>query len=299
MYDWNALWHEHQGYRTGHSGTRDDINRLADELGARLIRPAQAIGDTAVYDREDAFLLARLQDGLQLVEVAKHRLFDITPRLVEDDEGTGLAPPYLEIRAENHATAESACWRGAISAGDDGTLLIDGHVLGQDREPAMRFPTLSFNDSADFRHALSHLWREELPVLHGLFASALTPPATERQQTGALHPGDDARLSEICDRYAEIVRREQATLSRLFDDNELHLIAAVLAELHFDSAASCRGLWLAIEARLIDDELDRKWEIDLASLLDRMKTLTYAQEIALIEALTPLDADSRRGSDID
>jgi len=290
MYDWNSLWHEHQGYRTAYAGEQNDVNRLATELDARLIRPAQGPSDTAVYDGGDRFLLARLQDGLQLVEIVKHRLFDITPRLVEDDEGADIAPPYLEIRAENHATAEAAHWRGAISAGAGGTLFIAGHELGRDEEPDMRFPGLSFDDSPDFRQELTRLWREELPVLQGLFASALAAPVPART---TLHADEEARLAEIGDRYAEIVRREQAALSRLFDDKQLHLIAEVLADIHFDSAASCRGLWLAIEARLIDDELDRKWDIDPAVLLERMKTLSYAQEVALIEALTPLPAATR------
>ena len=101
-------------------------------------------------------------------------------------------------------------------------------------------------------------------------------------------PPLDARIQEMCDRYAEIIRREQALLSRRFSDNELRLVADVLRSTRFETAESCRGLWLAVESRVLHDELDRQYEVDGEALLERLKTLGYTQEVALIEALSPV-----------
>ena len=57
MYDWNALWHTHQGYRTGYTAPQDDINNLAAELGAKQIKAAKNRGDIAVYQTDDQFIL--------------------------------------------------------------------------------------------------------------------------------------------------------------------------------------------------------------------------------------------------
>ena len=32
--------------------------------------------------------------------------------------------------------------------------------------------------------------------------------------------------------------------------------------MRFDDAAACRGVWLAVEARIIEEELDQQWKVD-------------------------------------
>jgi len=39
---------------------------------------------------------------------------------------------------------------------------------------------------------------------------------------------------------------------------------------------------------VLHDELDRQYEVDGEALLERLKTLGYTQEVALIEALSPV-----------
>lgn len=291
MYDWNALWHEHEAYRTGYAVQHNDANQLADALSAQLIKPAAGIDDVAVYDDGDRYLLAGHKDGLQLLDIAKHSLFDITLRFVTEEEDQDIAPPYVEIHVDNLATEEQAVWRAVVSRHEDGQIWVGKRALDENVIPAMPFDELSFTDNARFREELARVWHEDLPQLKPALEAwfqhgALSAPADE-----PAHYGDAARVQQICDRYAEIVRREQALLSRQFSDPELHLIAQVLKGVRFDDAASCRGVWLAVEARIIEEELDQHWKVDGEKLLTKMKALSYAQEVALIEALSPLPSN--------
>ncbi|AXE31863.1 hypothetical protein DK842_19350 [Chromobacterium phragmitis] len=288
MYDWNALWREREAYRTGYDIQRNDTNELADALRAKLIHPASTASQVAVYEDDDRYILVGCDNGPQLLEVMKHGLFDITLRFVSEDEGQGVALPYVEIHVDNLATEEQAVWRAETRIDDEGRVWVGKRTLDENVLPAMPFDDLSFTDNAEFREELARVWHEDLPQLrplieawfhHGGEIGAVDEPA---------HYGDAERVQQMCDRYAEIVRREQAQLSRMFSDDELRLIAGVIAGIHFDSAASCRGVWLAVEARIIEDELDRQHQIDAEALLAKMKALGYAQEVALIEALSPL-----------
>lgn len=290
MYDWNALWHEREAYRTGFDIHHDDANELAGALQAKLIHPAGRPGDVAVYENEDRYILAGHDNGLQLLDVMKHGLFDVTLRFVTEDEQQDATPPYVEIHVDNLATEEQAVWRGEVRLDDEGRVWVGKRTLDEGVLPAMPFDELSFTDSADFREELARVWHEDLPQLRPLIESWFHHDGDAIPDEDAAHYGDADRVRQICDRYAEIVRREQAMLSRLFSDGELHLIAAVIAGIQFDSAASCRGLWLAVEARMIEDELDQQHQVNGEALLAKLKNLSYAQEVALIEALSPLQS---------
>ncbi|QBJ79631.1 hypothetical protein [Aquitalea sp. USM4] len=290
MYDWDALWHEHEGYRTGFAVHHNDANLLADELSAKLMKPAQHPTDVAVYETPDKFILAGHDDGLQLLEVFKHGMFDITLRLVTEDEGLDEpALPYVEIHVDNLATEEQSVWRGAVSRDEEGRIWVGNRTLEEQVMPAMPFDELSFTDNAHFRDELHRVWQEDLPQLKPLIDAWFDH--TDLSGTAEPHHyGDEARVQQICDRYAEIVRREQAVLSRQFSDAELQLIAHVLKNVRFEEAASCRGVWLAVETCMIDEELDQHFKVDGEALLLKMKNLSYSQEVALIEALSPLPA---------
>ncbi|KUM05517.1 hypothetical protein KIF53_09785 [Chromobacterium subtsugae] len=288
MYDWNALWHEREAYRTGYDIHHGDANMLAEPLKAKLIHAAETPDQVAVYEDAHRYILAGHADGLQLLEVFKHGLFDITLRFVGEDEGQDAAVPYIELHVDNLATEEQAVWRGEAQLDEEGRVWIGKRTLDEDVLPAMPFDELSFTDQAVFRDELARVWHEDLPQLRPLIEAWFRHDELAAPQDEPAHYGDQERVMQICDRYAEIVRREQAALSRLFSDDELRLMAGVIGSVHFDSAASCRGVWLAVEARIIEDELDQQFQLDGEALLAKMKGLSYAQEVALIEALSPL-----------
>lgn len=284
MYDWNALWHEHQGYRTGFGISHDDVNQLAESLSARLIKPAEHTHDVAVYDAGDRFILAGHNDGLQIMEIQKHELFDITVHFVGEGERDDCPGPHIEVLVDNLATGESSRWLSPVHLDDEGRPAVGTHALEDGVLPAMPFDELSFTDSARFRDALRQAWSEAVPALTADIAHWFTQAASAGAEAPIVV---DARTHEMLERYAEIIRREQMLLSRRFADAELHLLAEVIRGIHFDSADSCRGLWLAVEARMLADEIDQRHGVDGEALLEKMKALSYTQEVALIEALTP------------
>ncbi|SCK25308.1 hypothetical protein [Vogesella sp. LIG4] len=284
MYDWNALWHVHDKHRGGYRTPDADINQLADELQGKLLKSARDEHDLAVYDTGDDYTLLRHDNGLQMLRVAKHHLFDIGVRLVTADEGQALALPYLEVLVDNLATGEEAVWRGEVHCNDEGALSVNGETLRLDMPPRMQFD-LPFKDEARFAAALQEAWQDAAEHTTLDAAAWFNAEALEHAPEEAPL---DARIQQMCDRYAEIIRREQALLSRRFSDAELHLVAEVLRGVHFESAESCRGLWLAVEARVLHDELDHKYKVDGEALLEKLRALGYTQEVALIEALSPV-----------
>ncbi|TIC87066.1 hypothetical protein [Crenobacter intestini] len=302
MYDWNALWHQHAGYRTGYTAKSDtaegELNALADELGARLIHPAKGPHDVAVYEEDGRFTLAGYHDGLQLLHIRKQELFDLTLHFVPEADGSDEADcpaPRLELAVDNLATGEHGLWRAPVTKDKQGNIWIGNRRLDEGLMPAMSFDELSFTDNSRFRDALYEAWQHDLPALapeiEAWFDPALRAQAAQAAQAATASTeapaAGDARTHEMLERYAEIIRREQLMLSRRFDDAELKLVATVLEGVHFEEAASCRGLWLAIEARILDEELDRRFKVDGEALLDKLKALSYTQEVALIEALAP------------
>lgn len=284
MYDWNALWHAHAGHRHSFDSSSPDINLLAAELGESLRHSARDNHDIAVYESSHHYTLLRHDQGLQLLRLDKHALFDIGIRLVTADEGQPLTLPYLEVLIDNLATGEDASWRAEISCNADGELIANDALLQSDLPPAMVWPTLSFANDPRFAIALQQSWQD---AAEGITLDAAAWFNTEALEQMADEPPLDARIQQMCERYAEIIRREQAALSRQFSDDALHLIAEVLRGITFESAESCRGLWLAVESRLLQDELDQKHGVDGDALLRQLQQLSYAQEVALIEALTP------------
>lgn len=284
MYDWNALWHAHLDYRTSYGAPDNDINQLASQLNGILSKSARDAHDLAVYDTGSSYTLLRHDNGLQIMTLAKQHLFDIAIRLVTADEGQALALPYLEVLVDNLATEEEGIWRAEVSCTEDGELAANGALLHPDEPPAMAF-NLSFAANPQFTQALQQAWQE---AAESITLDAAAWYNAEALEDAPAEPPLDARIQEMCDRYAEIIRREQAMLSRRFSDNELRVVAEVLRSTRFETAESCRGLWLAVESRILHDELDQKHQADGDALLERLKALSYTQEVALIEALSPV-----------
>lgn len=94
--------------------------------------------------------------------------------------------------------------------------------------------------------------------------------------------GMSHRLAQIADRYQEILRR--AAPPALSDGEMNALRDACNGTLH-EPAALIRGsLWIGIEDSL-PDGLAEKWQIDGAALVEKLRGLTYPQEVALVEQI--------------
>ena len=108
-------------------------------------------------------------------------------------------------------------------------------------------------------------------------------PAPVLEEAIALNGGGRGlshRLAQIADRYLEILRR--APLPDLSEAEMNALRDSCLGVLN-EPAAQIRGsLWLGVEDSL-PDGLAEKWQIDGAALVEKLRALTYPQEVRLVE----------------
>lgn len=90
------------------------------------------------------------------------------------------------------------------------------------------------------------------------------------------------RLAQIGDRYLELLRRTdlpaltEAEMNALRDSNN--------GTWHEPAAAIRGALWLGIDDSLHDGIAD-KWQIDGQQLVDKLRGLTFAQEVKLLELI--------------
>ncbi len=277
MYDWEALWRDNQA-----TITPLVPGRLPEALArARLIEDNRAPDGLTVYETEDMFLLIRQSRQPLLCVVDKRTLFDITLRLVDEEDDNDA--PAVEWMVDNLATGESGSWQGPLSLDSNGDVRIAGRAPGRDPMPEMHFGPISFAQLPAFHSELSRLWQEDLVDLAPSLATELAGSTHRHETPGQGHD----RLQVIAERYEMMVKHEQAVLGRRFSDTELRLLAGILRPITFETASSCRGLWLAVEAWLIDNDTRLPDGVDADLLLERLKALSYSQEVALIEALCP------------
>lgn len=94
--------------------------------------------------------------------------------------------------------------------------------------------------------------------------------------------GMSHRLAQICDRYLELLRR--APLPEL-SEAEVNALRDCMNGTLNEPAGTIRcSIWANFEDACYDG-LAEKWEIDGPALLEKLKALTYAQELGLIEQI--------------
>ena len=93
--------------------------------------------------------------------------------------------------------------------------------------------------------------------------------------------GKSHRLNQIADRYTELLRRNPLPD---FSVAEWNLMRDSLNGGLHEPAATIRGVWQGVEDSLLDS-LGAKWDVDGPALVARLRDLTYAQEVALVEQI--------------
>ena len=117
------------------------------------------------------------------------------------------------------------------------------------------------------------------------------PVVTEALALNGGGRGMSHRLAQIADRYSEIMRR--TPLPDLSDAEWSLLRDALNGTLH-EPAAMIRGaLALGVEDGISLDGLDGKWGVDGAALAGKLRSLTYAQEVRLVEEIERWWAEQR------
>lgn len=104
----------------------------------------------------------------------------------------------------------------------------------------------------------------------------------------ALGPIDDsttvsARVNQIGDRYAEIMRRVQ--IEKRFTDAEWNLLRDSLNGVYKQPASQIARLWHGIEDSIELDGLADKWEVDGDALLAKLRDLQFVDEVAVVECV--------------
>jgi hypothetical protein len=89
------------------------------------------------------------------------------------------------------------------------------------------------------------------------------------------------RIGDVCDRYAEIVRR--ARIRAQFSDAELNAFRDCCNGHWFAPAAHIDGAVLANFEDALVDGLAQKWNIDTAATSAKLRALAYPDQVALAE----------------
>lgn len=98
-------------------------------------------------------------------------------------------------------------------------------------------------------------------------------------------------LNRALDRYAEVCRRETPDLTL----NEWKLVCDALRTRQHEPAASCHLVAAGVEDAIEFDGLAEKLNVDGPSLKEKLRELTYAQRVALVDAAERCIAAEARG----
>jgi hypothetical protein len=92
-------------------------------------------------------------------------------------------------------------------------------------------------------------------------------------------------LNKIIDRYGEILRRSR--IEKRFNEKEWALILDVLKDQYARSPATAleNAVFLAVEEVEEDLSLHKMSETEHKKLLEKIKALSYAEQVCLIEAI--------------
>ena len=92
------------------------------------------------------------------------------------------------------------------------------------------------------------------------------------------------RLAQIADRYLEVLREARTSLPALSEAEWSLLRDSLNGTLH-EPAAMIRAMWVGVDDSIRLDGLDVKWGVDGAALVAKLRTLDYAQALAVVEAV--------------
>ena len=102
------------------------------------------------------------------------------------------------------------------------------------------------------------------------------------------HDTLSGRLGTVAERYVEIVKRHRPDLTYA----EWNVCRDVLNGVWLRDADMIRSIWADIHDST-DDGIGEKWAVDTKALADRIRTMPYAQLVALIEDVETWWAEQR------
>lgn len=90
-------------------------------------------------------------------------------------------------------------------------------------------------------------------------------------------------INRALDRYYEIIRRER--VERLFSEAEWSALRDMLNGTMSEPAGMCAGSLAMSWADSLEEGIAEKWGLDPAGMAEKLRALTYPQELAVIEAV--------------
>ena len=101
------------------------------------------------------------------------------------------------------------------------------------------------------------------------------------------------RLGDVCDRYAEIIRRTR--VEQKFSEAEMNALRDCCNGTIFAPAQLIAGAVLANFEDSAVDGLYDKWGIDGLETARKLNALTFAEQVALVENIEKFWAEVRNG----
>ena len=86
-------------------------------------------------------------------------------------------------------------------------------------------------------------------------------------------------ITTIVRRYAELCRRDQPQL----EVNEWKMVCDILNGIWLNDSASLSYVWAEVADACQLNHTDKKWEVDGAALVNKLRALTYGQLVALVD----------------
>lgn len=104
---------------------------------------------------------------------------------------------------------------------------------------------------------------------------------------GEVSPGDNmsAVINASLERYAAVLAAGRRSLLDLLDESEMGLIIDALNNPMFREPSAISVITASIEDAIDMDAAAAKWGVDDAALLEKLQGLTYAEQVALVDAV--------------
>lgn len=104
---------------------------------------------------------------------------------------------------------------------------------------------------------------------------------------GEVSPGDNmsAVINASLERYAAVLAAGRRRLMETFEESEMGLIIDALNNPMFRDPKSIALISQSIEDAIDMDNAATKWNVDDAALTDKLAGLSYAEQVALVDAI--------------
>jgi hypothetical protein len=103
---------------------------------------------------------------------------------------------------------------------------------------------------------------------------------------GDTYAGDNVSgaVNRSLERYEAILDDGRSHLLEILSENEMALVLDVLNGTMFADTISIHLVWVEVKDGIQLDGLDKKWNINGAALVEKIKSLPYPEKCALIDA---------------